>query len=118
MDIETFLSMQEEFDRQHGWSVDSIPADRRLDALESELVGLVGEVGELANLVKRARLDAGRRTSAQEALCEIESDANEELTDIFIYLLRLFQLMGTDVAGQYTSKLALNKVRFKEFECG
>jgi hypothetical protein len=42
----------------------------------------------------------------------------EELVDIFIYLLRLFQLTETDIAAEYGKKLKINIERFKKFENG
>ena len=92
--------------------------DQRLNVFEREIVGLIGEVGELANLVKKARLDVDRFTTASEAFNQITTGMREELVDIFIYLLRLFQLTETDIAAEYSKKVKFNIERFKKFEDG
>ncbi len=43
---------------------------------------------------------------------------NEELTDVFIYLLRMFQITSADIEAEYLRKLAINKDRFKKYEKG
>jgi len=118
VDLQTLLNMQRDFDQRHGWSIDTVPPDRRLDVFEQEIIGLMGEVGELANLVKKARLDVDRFATASEAFEQITSGMREELVDIFIYLLRLFQLTETDIAAEYGKKLKINIERFKKFENG
>ncbi len=118
MDLQTLLNMQREFDERHGWSLDTVTPDRRLDVFEREIIGLIGEVGELANLVKKARLDVDRFASATEAFDQITTGTKEELVDILIYLLRLFQLTETDIAEEYEKKIKINIGRFKKFENG
>lgn len=118
MDLQTLLNMQRDFDQRHGWSLDTVPPHRRLDVFEQEIIGLMGEVGELANLVKKARLDVDRFATASEAFEQITLGMREELVDIFIYLLRLFQLTETDIATEYGKKLKINIGRFKKFENG
>lgn len=116
MEISEFISKQAEFDKDHGWDTAIIPDDERLQSLERELVGLMGEVGEVANLVKKARLSVIKNKSASTAFHEIVPVVNEELIDVFIYLLRLFQVTGTDIESEYLRKLAINKERFKKYE--
>ena len=118
MDFQTLLNMQRDFDQRHGWSLDTVPPDRRLDVFEQEIIGLMGEVGELANLVKKARLNVDRFATASEAFDQITSGMREELVDIFIYLLRLFEITETDIAAEYSKKLKMNIGRFKKFENG
>lgn len=116
MELETLLKMQREFDQRHGWSIEAVPSDQRLNVFEHELVGLIGEVGELANLTKKARLEVDRFTTASEAFDKIASGTKEELVDILIYLLRLFQLTEADIAVEYEKKIRINIERFKKFE--
>jgi NTP pyrophosphatase (non-canonical NTP hydrolase) len=111
VDLQTLLNMQREFDQQHGWSLDNVTPHRRLDVFEREIIGLIGEVGELANLVKKARLDVDRFVSATEAFNQITADMKEELVNIFIYLLRLFQLTETDIAAEYEKKVNYHRQR-------
>lgn len=118
MELQTLLKMQREFDQRHGWNVDAVPSDQRLDVFEREIIGLIGEVGELANLIKKARLEVGRFTTASEAFDKIASGTKEELVDILIYLIRLFQLTEADIAAEYEKKIRINIERFRKFENG
>lgn len=116
MDIRDISQKQAEFDSAHGWDTTAIPESERLNALERELVGLMGEVGEVANLVKKACLVSGREKSASDAYLDVVSSVNEELIDILIYLLRMFQITGADIDAEYLRKLDFNKERFKKYE--
>jgi len=118
MDLQELCSIQHDFDKRHGWAVDAVPPEGRLEVLERETIGLTGEVGELANLVKKARLRVGRNSTAEEAFGQVVSDASEELTDALIYLIRLFQLLGADIEENYTRKLRANAARYREYERG
>lgn len=118
MELQTLLNMQREFDQRHGWSIDGVPSDQLLDVFEREIVGLIGEVGELANLIKKARLEVDRFTTASEAFDKIATGTREELVDILIYLLRLFQLTEADIEAEYEKKIRINIERFKKFENG
>ncbi|MDD2732342.1 MAG: MazG nucleotide pyrophosphohydrolase domain-containing protein [Desulfuromonadaceae bacterium] len=116
MDIRDILQKQADFDSAHGWDTTIIPEKERLHALERELVGLMGEVGEVANLVKKARLVAERIKPVSDAYLDIVPSVNEELIDVLIYLLRMFQITGADIDAEYLRKLDFNKDRFKKYE--
>ena len=116
MDFKDILHKQAEFDRAHGWDTAIIPEEERLQALERELVGLMGEVGEVANLVKKARLEALSNKSTTSAFLDIVPSAKEELIDVLIYLLRMFQVTGADIETEYIRKLDINKTRFRKYE--
>ena len=118
MDIQDIVAQQTEFDKAHGWETLALSDEERLQAIERELVGLMGEVGEVANLIKKARLVSGRDKSVLDAFLDIVPAVNEELTDVFIYLLRMFQITSADIEAEYLRKLAINKDRFKKYEKG
>lgn len=116
MELQELFDLQRDFDRRHGWGVDSVPIEHRMEVLEHQIIGLVGEVGELANLVKKARLRIGRKTTVSRAFEDISPDVKEELTDVLIYLIRLFQLMDAEIEKCYQQKVYENATRFKEYE--
>ena len=75
------------------------------------VLALVGETGELAaefqwisddNIVKELR-DSDKREAV-----------GSELADVFIYLLRLSDVMGIDLAEELTKKIAINEKRYPE----
>lgn len=116
MDFKEILHKQAVFDSAHGWDTAIVPDEDRLQSLERELVGLMGEVGEVANLVKKARLVALKSKSASDAFQNIVPAVNEELIDVLIYLLRMFQITSADIEAEYLRKLDVNKERFKLYE--
>lgn len=73
------------------------------------LLALVGEIGELAaefqwigddNLVKELQ-DSDKREAV-----------GSELADVLIYLLRLSDVVGIDLAEELTKKIAINERRY------
>ena len=73
------------------------------------ILALVGEVGELAaefqwisdDDIVNALQDSGKRVSV-----------GSEIADVFIYLLRLADITGIDLAEELTKKLAINEERY------
>lgn len=70
-------------------------------------LGISGEVGEFANLVKK--VDRGSM-QLNEAVTRVR--LAEELTDVFIYLLNLSHLLGVDLEKSYVAVRAKNEHRF------
>ena len=73
------------------------------------LLALVGEVGELAELLQR------KSGSEVEAFLSTELGKqrfSEELADVFIYLVRLAQKGGVDLIQAVTSKLEMNEQKY------
>jgi NTP pyrophosphatase (non-canonical NTP hydrolase) len=75
------------------------------------MLGLTGEVGELANLIKKA--DRGS-IDLNEAVWRHK--AIMELTDVYIYVLNLAALLGVDLDKSYEQKRAENERRFGNAE--
>jgi NTP pyrophosphatase (non-canonical NTP hydrolase) len=76
---------------------------------KSLAVALVGEVGELAELLQWLPADgqmaAVRRRPLQDRL-------GEEMADVLLYLLRLADVTGVDLSDATRVKLAVNEERF------
>lgn len=88
-------------------------ADERDLVLRLEFLSnaLAGEVGEFANIVKkiaRRELYGGEGKGLGEAREELE----EELIDVFIYIMTVAALLGFDLEKAYLAKLEKNKERF------
>ena len=66
-------------------------------------LGLSGEVGEVANLVKKLHRDGS--TGNAEGI-------DAELADVLAYLFLLADFMGVDLEAAYQSKRAINEERF------
>jgi NTP pyrophosphatase (non-canonical NTP hydrolase) len=111
MTLQTLKEMQEQFDRTHRGTEAFYKeiSDNDVQTLEHLIVCLVGEVGEFANIVKKIK-----RGDFKLADKKIELD--EELTDIFIYVLKISNQLHVDLESKFLEKLASNKVRFQGYE--
>lgn len=76
---------------------------------KSLILALMGEVGELAELFQWVGAD-----DAVERFAEAErrQRAGEEIADVLLYLLRLADVVGVDVAAAARSKMAASRERF------
>ena len=111
MTLQELVEFQKEFDGKHKgnfkWNIKV--TDSNIEMLEFLLVSLTGEVGEVANIVKKiARGDF--------KLEEKKSDIQEELADVFIYLLKLSYQLDIDLENAYVEKMAKNRERFLKYE--
>lgn len=111
MTIHDLIELQKEFDGKHKanfeWNVKV--TDSNIEMLEFLLVSLTGEVGEVANIVKKiARGDF--------KLEEKKTDIEEELADVFIYLLKLSYQLNIDLESAYVKKMEKNRERFLKYE--
>lgn len=94
----------EAFDKAHGWDrYNKITNDKdRLDALQIEIINLLGELGEFANQLKK---DRRNNTLSKELLAE-------EATDMFIFLLKIAKTLDIDLEKTYYAKMRDNEKRF------
>lgn len=107
--LSQLMDIQEEFDRVHHGREPffEVISEKRIDVLEHLIVCLVGELGELANIVKKVRrgdkdFQAGR--------VEME----EEIVDVFIYLMKISRQMGVDLERETIRKIKKNSERFRD----
>jgi NTP pyrophosphatase (non-canonical NTP hydrolase) len=70
-------------------------------------LGLCGEVGEFANLIKK--IDRG---SLDVKSATVRHDLAMELTDVYVYLLNLAGIFGIDLEKSYLQVRAANEERF------
>lgn len=111
MELKEIINLQKEFDAKHKINFNWAEAisEKNLQYLQFLVLSLAGEVGEMANCVKKVI----RGDEQYEAAKDIIS---EELTDVFIYVLKLAYQMNVDLEDGYLRKLEINKSRFKSFE--
>lgn len=76
---------------------------------KSLLLALVGEVGELAELFQWVPADEAVAAFGDP---ERRQRAGEEISDVLIYLLRLADVLGIDVAVAAPHKLEDSRTRF------
>jgi NTP pyrophosphatase (non-canonical NTP hydrolase) len=110
MELRELLRLQEEFDKQHSGRIDFFAriTDQRVEVLEHLIVCVAGEVGELANLAKKAARGDFLLSSRKDAVAG-------ELADIFAYLLKLANQLDIDLEVAYLRKLDDNRRRFATY---
>lgn len=111
MTLQQLMELQAQFDANHeskhrwGRSVDEAsPA-----VLEHSVLCLVAELGEFANTLKKVNRGDIPYEDARGHL-------EEELTDVFIYLMQIANQMGVNLEESYLRKLEKNRERFKNYE--
>ncbi len=76
---------------------------------KSLALALVGEVGELAELLQWLGHEEQAMLVRQQPL---QSRLAEEMADVLLYLLRLADVVGVDLAQSAVDKLRVNEERF------
>jgi dCTP diphosphatase len=76
---------------------------------KSLALALVGEVGELAELLQWVRHEDQAAVVRQQPL---QDRLAEEMSDVLLYLLRLADVVGVDLARTAAEKLRANEDRF------
>ena len=104
------LDLQKEFDKQHQGNYPFYETinSNNIEALEHLLVCLTGEVGELANIIKKIR-------RGDFDLSEASQNINDELADIFIYILKISNQLDVDLEKAFLNKRDLNFKRFERY---
>jgi deoxycytidine triphosphate deaminase len=99
-------------DRVHGFPVDLPDNEARRNQLSKDLIGLMGEIGEFANLLKKVELAITNPGYEGPDLVAAEPELRMELADVQIYLLRLAHLIRMDLGEAVLEKMRLNDERY------
>jgi NTP pyrophosphatase (non-canonical NTP hydrolase) len=118
MDMEQLLRLQREFDSKHGWNPTPDDTQAVFRTIQDDLIGIFGEIGEFANIIKKVALEAGHFKNADLAtlLRDRQGDLAEELIDAFIYFMRLASHLNIKIEETYINKLNVNEHRFRKYE--
>jgi NTP pyrophosphatase (non-canonical NTP hydrolase) len=76
---------------------------------KSLILALTGEVGELCELFQWLPAGQARELAQDEPL---RARAGEEISDVLLYLIRLADVLGIDLAAAATAKLAAAERRY------
>lgn len=116
MDFSALVERQISADRRRGFQVDFDSDAERVAQLEKDLVGLLGEVGEFANVLKKVSLGMTHTGYKGPALNKVASSMREELADALIYLMRLSVILGGDLETDLIQKMRVNESRYGSLE--
>lgn len=100
-DIEDLTLRMRRFTEARDWG--------RFHDPKSLTLALVGEVGELAELLQWLPHNVQAQAVRAEPL---HSRLAEEMSDVLLYLLRLSDVVGVDLATAARQKLSSNELRF------
>lgn len=103
--IQALTDSIREFARERDWEQFHDP--------KSLILALTGEVGELAELFQWIKAD---EATARFAEPERKRRAEEEISDVLIYLLRLADVLNIDVGNAAERKLEHGRRRFAPSE--
>jgi len=106
--MKDILARLESFDMSHGWDrYNRVENDtERLVFLQDEILHILGELGELANEVKKQK-----RKGVYD-----KSPLEEEATDVFIFLLKLMKTLDMEPKESFMRKMDINDIRFIDFK--
>ncbi len=109
--LQELIKRQKDFDDKHSgnfnWS-EKI-SDNNICLLEHLLVAMMGEVGETANIIKKI-------IRGDVLLDDVKLSLEEEIADMFIYIMKMSYQLDIDLEKAFLSKLEKNKSRFKCYE--
>jgi NTP pyrophosphatase (non-canonical NTP hydrolase) len=116
MELSALVGNQISADRRRGFQVDFDSDAERVAQLEKDLIGLLGEVGEFANVLKKVRLAITHAGYEGPSLGEATPGLREELADALIYLMRLSVILGGNLETDTVDKMKVNDSRYGPLE--
>lgn len=116
MELSALIRRQIERDRRRGFPVEFSTEGEQIQQLMRDLVGLLGEVGEFANILKKVELGRTNPRYVAPSLADAQSDLEEELADTAIYLFRLSEILKVDLEEAILTKIKANDQRYKKLE--
>jgi NTP pyrophosphatase (non-canonical NTP hydrolase) len=116
MELATLVERQISADRRRGFAVDFESNAERHDQLTRDLVGLIGEIGEFANILKKVGLGLTHPGYVGPTLDGVSPSLREELADAIIYIFRLSTILGADLEADVLAKMKVNDDRYGPLE--
>src|SRR6266853_1570037 len=104
--------MQVKSDEVNGFPVKFSGLNERYDQLTKDLVGLIGEVGEFANIVKKINIKLARPDEYELDFGAAEGSLREELVDSLLYVFRISAMLEFDLEEAVLKKIRLNSTRY------
>lgn len=114
MGLKEIAEFQKKFDAEHGWEWAN-PKDEKefLKRLQHVAIALSGEQGEFSNVVKKILREFEHDGSTNP---EHVKKLEDEITDVFIYVVVASLLLGIDLEKEYFRKMKINEERFQKFK--
>ena len=114
MDLKQISDLQIRMDELHGFPVTFASKREKYDQLSKDLIGLFGEIGEFANIVKKINIKLDRPQDYELEVLEAEGLLREELVDSLIYIIRISAILGVELQSELLKKMKLNESRYEQ----
>lgn len=109
--LEDLKRAQRDFDLSHsagkGVLYREINNEDQIHELMNLAICLSGEVGEFCNILKKCY-------RGDFSLAQAKGDLSEELSDVFIYILKISNQFNIDIESEVLDKIKKNRSRFME----
>jgi NTP pyrophosphatase (non-canonical NTP hydrolase) len=99
-------------DQKRGFVVDFGTERETYAQLSKDLIGLVGEVGEFSDIVKKVGLKLDQPRYDGPTLAESRDQLGKELGDVLVYTIRLAAILKVDLESVVLETIRNNKVRY------
>ncbi|WP_137935553.1 MazG nucleotide pyrophosphohydrolase domain-containing protein [Mesorhizobium comanense] len=116
MELSALIKKQIDADERRGFPVRFGSDSERHDQLMRDLVGLIGEAGEFADLLKKVGLALSTMGYVGPSLSEAAPRLRSELADVAIYLFRLSTILDGDLEKDVLGKMKINEERYRYLE--
>ena len=116
MDLSKIARLQIEADVRRGFSKELQTYAERIAQLTRDTVGLIGEVGEFANLLKKSDLTSRIEGYDGVSIEAASSELQEELADAMVYIIRLASALGGDIESDLLNKMSKNDERYRHLK--
>ncbi|UWF60998.1 hypothetical protein [Brucella sp. 2716] len=113
MNLRDIIERQAKADQIRGFPLTFNNPRDQFAQINADLVGLMGEIGEFANLVKKVGLSTINTNYVGPTLNDSVDELREELADATIYIIRLSLLLGGDLEEDILKKMDFNDKRYK-----
>lgn len=114
MDLNEISKQQIKMDELHGFPVKFPTVREKFQQLTKDLVGLFGEIGEFANIVKKINIKLERPEEYKFELSDADTLLREELVDSLIYIIRIGAILDIDLQKELLKKMQSNAVRYEQ----
>lgn len=116
MQLSELVRSQIDADERRGFPVKFDNDEDRHNQLMRDLVGLVSEVGEFADCLKRVGLASSNPGYMGHSMTDATPQLRSELADISIYVFRLMTILDGDLEGEILRKMEVNRKRYQYLE--
>lgn len=112
--MEEIFEFQRSFDAKRGWDW-SHPKNKKeqMQFLQHGTIALAGEVGEFANTLKKAMRHY--ESTGELPSKEVYENLNEEIVDVFIYVVKISIALGLNLSDDYYNKMKVNDKKFANY---